>query len=147
MLIVIAALLLVCVLGAARWLIAGDIGMLVKLARYGLLGMALLALGLLLLSGRLSPFFIGLLACLPLIKTFQGLWQETASKFNSDSSGFFTREIDRDLALTILGVLPNATPEEIKAAHKRLIQKMHPDKGGSAYLAQEINRARDMLLG
>lgn len=50
-------------------------------------------------------------------------------------------------ACAVLGLAPGASREEVLAAHRRLIQKVHPDAGGSDYLAAEINRARDRLLG
>ncbi|HQR90442.1 MAG TPA: molecular chaperone DnaJ, partial [Caulobacter sp.] len=49
-------------------------------------------------------------------------------------------------ARSLLGVGPNATAEEIKAAHARLIRLAHPDKGGTAGLAAQLNAARDRLL-
>lgn len=49
-------------------------------------------------------------------------------------------------AQQVLGLDATATAEEIRAAHKRLINKNHPDKGGSEYLASQINEARDVLL-
>jgi hypothetical protein len=49
-------------------------------------------------------------------------------------------------AYAILGLAPGAPREEIEAAHRRLIQRLHPDRGGSNYLATQINRARDHLL-
>ncbi len=46
----------------------------------------------------------------------------------------------------ILGLAPNATIEDVKIAHRQLIQKVHPDRGGSAYLASKINKAKDILM-
>lgn len=52
----------------------------------------------------------------------------------------------RDEALQILGLSGNPTREEIIAAHRRLINKLHPDRGGSNFLAARVNQARDILL-
>lgn len=49
-------------------------------------------------------------------------------------------------ARKILELGAGASEEDIKAAHKRLIQKNHPDAGGSKYLASKINEARDILI-
>ena len=54
--------------------------------------------------------------------------------------------MSRDEALAVLGLAESATSEEIRAAHRRLIQRMHPDVGGSADLAARINQAKDVLL-
>jgi len=49
-------------------------------------------------------------------------------------------------ARSILGVGPSATSAEIQAAYSRLIRVAHPDKGGTAGLAAQLNAARDRLL-
>ncbi|WP_269716933.1 J domain-containing protein [Caulobacter sp. NIBR2454] len=56
-------------------------------------------------------------------------------------SGLTARE-----ARDILGVSEGASPEQIQAAYGRLIRMAHPDKGGTAGLAAQLNAARDRLL-
>jgi hypothetical protein len=56
-------------------------------------------------------------------------------------------DMTREEALAVLGLQEGATAEEIRAAHRRLIQRMHPDVGGTVDLAARINRAKDVLLG
>ena len=49
-------------------------------------------------------------------------------------------------ARKLLGVRPEASLTEIRDAHRRLIARVHPDKGGSAELATRVNAARDVLV-
>jgi len=62
---------------------------------------------------------------------------------NSRPSG---PDITVDEAYAILGLAPGADAEAVKAAHHRLMKQLHPDHGGTDYLASKINRARDVLL-
>jgi hypothetical protein len=56
-------------------------------------------------------------------------------------------DMTRAEALAVLGLAEGASDEEIKAAHRRLIRRTHPDAGGTADLAARINRAKDVLVG
>jgi len=68
--------------------------------------------------------------------------REQAHAGNGQSGAMTVEE-----AYDILGLQPGASREEIVATHRRLMQKLHPDHGGSDYLAAMINRAKDILLG
>jgi hypothetical protein len=49
-------------------------------------------------------------------------------------------------ARALLDLPPGATVEEIRAAHRRIVARVHPDAGGSTHLTAEVNAARDILL-
>jgi hypothetical protein len=81
-------------------------------------------------------------------------WRERAARpggAESDTRGPAARRpagrMSADEARAVLGIGPSATPEEIRAAHHRLMKKLHPDQGGSNRLASEVNEAKDVLLG
>jgi curved DNA-binding protein CbpA len=50
-------------------------------------------------------------------------------------------------ALSVLGLEEGASAEDVRRAHRRLIVLVHPDRGGTPYLAARLNQARDVLLG
>ncbi len=57
-----------------------------------------------------------------------------------------SQDMTADQAHEILGLAPGADAAAIKEAHHRLMKQLHPDHGGTDYLASQINRARDVLL-
>lgn len=91
-----------------------------------------------------------LLRYLPLIRRLLGgvasagprQGQSDAGSGSGSRNGVMTRAE----AAEILGVALNATRDEIMAAHRRLMQKLHPDRGGTDYFAARLNEARDRLL-
>jgi hypothetical protein len=54
--------------------------------------------------------------------------------------------MSRSEALAVLGLEDDADEEAIVASHRRLMQKLHPDRGGNDYLAAKLNQAKDLLL-
>ena len=76
-------------------------------------------------------------------------WREHAA---DDDTGENRSHIRRNGKMTdeeayqILGIKPGATAEEIAGAYHSLMKKLHPDQGGSTYLAAQINQAKEVLL-
>jgi len=77
-------------------------------------------------------------------------WRDELAGERPGGSGGGARSAGGDMtveeAYAILGLALGADAEAIKEAHRRLMVKLHPDHGGSDYLATKINRARDVLL-
>jgi hypothetical protein len=66
---------------------------------------------------------------------------------SGEARGAASGDVTVEEAYAILGLSPGADDAAIRAAHHRLMKQVHPDHGGSDYLASKINRARDVLLG
>ncbi|MFN3918658.1 MAG: J domain-containing protein [Methylohalobius sp.] len=94
-----------------------------------------LAIGAVVIRGL--PYLLGLL------RTWQQRPQAEAGGFGS-RRGAMPESVAE--AYEILGLKPGASRAEIIAAHRRLVQKVHPDRGGSDFLASQINRAKEILL-
>jgi hypothetical protein len=72
--------------------------------------------------------------------------QEAPSDQTASAAAAAEPGMSEAVALEILGLQKGAAREDVVLAHRRLMQKMHPDRGGSDYLAKKINAARDFLL-
>ena len=108
-------------------------------------------ISLYILAGKQYPDSIEILATY-LDRKYGTDWREAANAGKgsqdsgqhsgaSDSSGMTFIE-----AYAVLGLENNATEEQIIAAHRKLMLKLHPDKGGNNYLATKINQAKDLLV-
>jgi len=74
-------------------------------------------------------------------------WREHAQGDTASRRGFAaTGKMTDEEAYQILGVQPGAAAAEITRAHRSLMKKLHPDQGGSTYLAARVNEAKDTLL-
>lgn len=90
--------------------------------------------GLRLLEGRSPPMGLAALAG-------AGWWLWFRKRGGSTEP-----QMTAERARRLLDVSPRASVEDIRAAHRRLAARVHPDAGGSTHLAAEINAARDILL-
>lgn len=76
-------------------------------------------------------------------------WRRDVSGYyetSTSSNPAISSVMNKREALMILGLGFNATIEEIKASHRKLMKSYHPDQGGSLFLAAKINTAKDYLL-
>ena len=68
------------------------------------------------------------------------------TEHNANTGAANATGLTRAEALAVLGLGEEARDEDIVAAHRALIQKLHPDRGGNDYLAAKINEAKDFLI-
>ena len=129
-----------------------------KLIIWSIAGSAIAVLGFLAITGRLNfitaaitgvvamlPKMAQLLRYLPIINKVRQQASNSNHRQNNHQAPSQTA-MNQKQAYEVLGIEPNASKEEIIRAHKRMMQKVHPDRGGSDYLAAQINQAKDTLL-
>ncbi|MEM7776859.1 MAG: DnaJ domain-containing protein [Pseudomonadota bacterium] len=71
-------------------------------------------------------------------------WREDMARAEQEAGAGGQMTVEE--AYDILGLNENCSVDDIRRAHRELMLKMHPDRGGSSYLATKINQAKDVLL-
>ncbi|MEM9898486.1 MAG: hypothetical protein AAF742_03815 [Pseudomonadota bacterium] len=113
---------------------------------------AWLALATALFAAKLFPVAAMVIVAAAAVTGIE-VWRERMIKSETGGAGENgvgntnpTPRLSRDEAADVLGISASAEEHDIIAAHKRLITRLHPDQGGSDFLASQINSARDTLL-
>ncbi len=133
------ALLALILIGVAVWLMASG-----RLSR--MTGKDGIMLGLAIVGAVMAARGARIVGIIPLaIAAIYGWRRWTAKPKSPSVASKAEPEAVRD-ARALLGVPATASAEDIRAAHRRLIAKIHPDAGGTQALAEKINEARSILL-
>ena len=101
------------------------------------------------LFAAILPFLrraVSLIRYAPLFRGLFGAYQQYGKSGNTGAGHGDDAPMSVHRAREILGLGPDPSREEVIAAHRRLMQKIHPDRGGSTYLAQQLNEAKRILL-
>jgi len=127
-----------------RWFLRADPAVLTSALRRSAIVLLVLAIAFLLFTKRLNFIFPLLLVFIPLLlPTLLKFFGNDAIRENPFKK---SSKMTIEEAYEVLDLEPGANRKEIKEAHKRLMKKVHPDTGGSNYMAQKLNEAKDLLL-
>jgi len=128
-----------------------------KLVLWSIVGSVVVLLGILAVTGHLNVItaaIAGAVALLPKLLQFakylpfiNRLYAQQNQQQNQQSPPTRGKQaMSIEEAMEVLALKPGYTNDDVIQAHRRMMQKMHPDRGGSDYLAAQINNAKDTLL-
>ena len=94
----------------------------------------------------LLPFLQKLIPWVLRLSPLYRIWKQRKSGDSPQNRAKASPNLSRVEALEVLGLKEGASRDDIIQAHRKLIQKLHPDRGGNDWLAAKINAAKDRLL-
>jgi predicted tellurium resistance membrane protein TerC len=142
-----------------RWLSLTPANQAKRTLAWTIAGIIVMAAIFLALTGRLAWAGAAISALIPWamrVMRLHAFWREAKQAFGGQQQPNGKQQspprpgqnrMSVDEAYAVLGLKPGASKDEIQTAYKRLMQKVHPDAGGTTALAAQINEARDVLLG
>jgi len=151
---ILGVTLLAGLLLAGRWFVTAEPHTIKRALGWTLVTLILGVIAFFALSGRLAwalaalpalvPWIIRLRVAVRLARMFAAFRRSAGGQAGAGPAGGGAMPVAE--AWAVLGLEPGAGRDAVIAAHRRLIANLHPDRGGSDYLAARINQAKDILL-
>jgi len=142
-------LVLIAVMLLSHWVARTNPARLVKVVRWALIVAVVAGLAGVVWAGRyvLAAYLLPFLIPVLIRGGLAGLGRQQGPQGDPGRRARPSSAMSREDAYAVLGLAPGASETAIREAHRRMMAKVHPDRGGSDYLAAQINQARDVLLG
>ena len=144
-----------------RWFSSTDTKNVRKSIPWGAIGVVILVLLVLAVTGRIDAALAGfaalavwgmrVMSMIQVGKRFTDMFKKTRGDSGPGNTGEGQPRrpppnMSSEEARDILALKPGATDDDIKAAYRRVIGQLHPDRGGTDYLAAKVNQAKGVLL-